>query len=394
MALSVSTAFTQIQQELNLIGQQIDQPDVLLYLTRAVAYFSTTYVFPTAIRNVDKLLFTGVRKYGLPSDFGTLIEPQRYPAIRSPHFAHTTGRQLNHWPYGRQTSIEYANGTTPYLNAIEDAGLQFLLTNCEDTTIVVMTGDGSGISVDKQIYTEGLGSLRFTVTAVGGTTTFTFTLPAFDNSDAMTKAYLFLDLIAPSTNTANLTNVIMRIGNSATAYHQVTATTRHAGDAIGTGYGQIGFDLTAKTDTGTIDDTNTTFLQIVLTHGVTGVNGVYHLDNIFISQGILYQIPYYTINNVVSAAGVGQSTVLAIGDSINLPVQTEEAIIYKALELIASSPNVANAAFANYAARELKKKEDLLSSLYPSQRSLVSSTWWKRSNFRRGPTAVYVPSSF
>jgi hypothetical protein len=176
--------------------------------------------------------------------------------------------------------------------------------------------------------------------------------------------------------------VKLRLGNDATHYHEFSATTRFRGNMILGGFSTIGFDLASRTDTGVVTDTNIVWVQVVINHGVTGVNGVYRLDNIFLSQGIYFSIPYYSINNVLDENGVPKSSVTALTDNILVPFQSKGAIIYKALELIASSPNIKDQSAANYFARELKPKEDLLKSLYPVQRLLVQSVWYKRSNFR------------
>lgn len=384
MSLIVDDAVNQVYQELNLIGQQIDQSDVMLYLSRAVNYFSTAYQFPTSKKSFDTLFFNGVRQYGLPSDFGTLIEPQRPPSLRSPRFMNESSRELAHWPVGRKMAVEY-DGATPFLDVVDNIdSMALLLHACEDTTGITVSGDGSGLSVDNMIYSEGQGSLRFTITPVTGQTVLTFVgMSAVDITDFLTKNWCFLDLISPSTNTTAFTSVKLRIGNDATHYHEMTATTRYRGNTILNGLGTIGFDLTARTDTGTVTDTNITWMQVILNHGVAGVSGVYRLDNVFTAQGIYFQVPYYSIYNILAGGTTPTNAITAIMDVIMLPAQCEGAIIYKTLELIASSPNVANQSFANYAARELKPKEDLLFSLYPVERSLVQSQYYKRTRFNK-----------
>lgn len=381
--LNVSDAFNQIEQELNLIGQQVDQSDILLYLSRAVAYLSTTYALPTAKRSFNTVFFNGVRQVAVPYDFGTLIEPKRPPQLRSPRFMGQTPRELNTWPYGRKLSVSY-EGSNIYLDVVDnvDSGA-LLIASCDDTTGVTLGGDGSGLSADSIIYTEGLGSLRFTVAAATGQTTISFALSSsFDISDFLTKDWIFADLIAPDTNTVNIASIVLRIGNDASNYYEMTATTRYRGDAIQAGINQVGFDLTARTTTGTVTPTAVDYLEVIINHGLTGVNGVYRLDNIFMSQGIFFEVPYYSIYNIQTAAGVRKETIDNLTDVILLPVQCNEAVIYKAMELIAASPNVKDQNFANFCARELVPKEQLLNSLYPSERLLIQSQWYKRTDFR------------
>jgi len=298
MSLLVSTAVDEVSQELNLIGQQLDSSDIFLYLTRAINYFSSTYSFPTAKKSQDILFFPGVREYQLNSDVGTIIEPQRSPFFHSPRFQHETSRELSHWPYGNLTALEY-DGATPYLVANVDSGNLFLVESCDSTDdLVSVTGDASTATLDELIYTQGTGSLRFTVTASGGTTTITFGVDAFDITDLLTKNYAFLDLGCPATNTANITSVALRMGNDSSNYYTMSATTRYRGQAIGPGFGLIGFDLTSATEVGSVTDTAIDYVAVIITTPLSGVNGVYHLDNIFLSQGTFFQLPYYSSKNI------------------------------------------------------------------------------------------------
>ena len=383
MSLEVSDAISRIQQELNQVGQQVDDSDIKMYLSDAVEYFSTTYAFPTAKRFFDTLFFARVRQIGVPEDFGTVIEPQRPPSLRSPRFMNQTSRELTHWPYGCKISVEY-EGETPYLDVVYDELFAFDLSSCDDTTGVTISGDGSNLTLDNMIYTEGTGSLRFVVTPSTGQTVLTFTgLGPIDVTEFLTKNWNFLDLIAPSTNTVDFTSIVLRIGNDASNYYEMTATTRYRGDGIGEGYGQIGIDFTASTETGSVTDTNIIWMQVVLNHGTTGVGGVYHIDNIFSAQGAYFQIPYYSLYNILAGGTTRTNVIEETTDVIMLPRDCNGAVIYKTLELIASSPNVKDESFANYAARELTPKEALLRTLYPLERSLVQSQWYKKTNFRR-----------
>jgi hypothetical protein len=375
--INVTDAIDQIYQENNLIGQQVDQSDVLLYLSRAINYFSTTYALPTAKRTTSLLMFNGVREYALPSDFGTLIEPKRPPALTSPRFIRNTERELSHWPYGRKLAVEW-DGATPFLAATNDQdSASSLIHGCDDVDGVTLSGDGSLLGLDEMIYTEGTGSIKFTVTGATGQTVLTFVIDPIDVTDALTQNWSFLDLICPSTNTVDLTDVKLRLGTDASNYYEMTATARYRGQDLEAGSGLIGFDFTAATETGAVTDTNIVWMQVIIDHGTSGVNGVYHLDNIFTSRGVYFDIPYYSQNNVLDATGA-RTTTVADGYTILFPTGFDEALIYKTLELIAASPNIKDSSFANYAARELKPKEDALAALYPVERILVQSQWYKK----------------
>lgn len=390
MSLVVGDAVNKIFQKLNLIGQQVDQSDVFMYLEDTIEYFTTTYAFPNAKKFMNMTFFAGVRQYKITvDDFGTLGEPERPPALYSPTFQHSTERELSHWPYGNQIGLEYAD-EDPYivanLNHVDSATYQYLLESCDDTTnLTSISGDGSNAVSDKVLYTQGEGSIRFSVTASTGQISLIFSLPSFDISDFLDKCFAFLDLSTPSTNTNNLTSVVLRIGNDASNYYYVTATEYFRGQALSGGqFTTVGFDLRNRQETGTVDDTAIDWIQVLINIPLTGVNGDYHIDNIFLSQGISFQVPYYSIYNILAEGTTPTDSITSLDDVILIPRSTQNAVVFKTLEYIAASPNVNNTGFANYCARELVSKEALLRSLYPVQRMNTQSVWYKRSNFRRG----------
>lgn len=380
MSLSVSSAEDRIYQELNLIGQQIDQSGVFLYLNDAVNYFSTTYALPTSKKSQGMLVFNGVRYYGLPTDFATIGELQRPPALWSPRFMNSTDRELSHWPYGRKTAVQW-DGGTPFLDVQDNLdGSQTSLSNCDATTGVTISGDGSALALNNMIYTEGTGSLQFTVTDSSGQTVLTFTgLDQQDITDWLTRNWCFLDLILPSTNTVALSSMKLRIGNDASNYYEMSATTAYRGNTILNGLNQVGFDFTTAVQTGAVTKTSVTWMQVIINNGVSGTSGVYYIDNIFTAQGNYFLLPYYSKNNIAvsSTAAGSKETITLSTDYILCPVECGDALIYKALELIAASPNVAKQDFANMCARELAPKEALLRTLYPVERPLVQSVYYK-----------------
>jgi hypothetical protein len=383
---TASSVIDQCQQELNLIGQQVDESDILMYLSDAIDYFGSTYSLPTAKRESDITIFPNVRQYPLPSDFGRIIEPKRPPSLHSPRFLHETPRELNDWPFGRKMAVEYDRGV-PFLN-VEDKldAMASLLHGCEATDGVTLSGDGSALAVDNIIYTEGLGSLRFLVTPATGSTALTFSIPSMDMTDFLAANWNFLDLISPSTNTAAIASIKLRLGSNASNYYEMTATTDMRGRTILPGIRQMGFDFGSRTQVGTPVVTAIAWMQVVIAHGMIGVSGTYRIDNIFTAQGTYFQVPYYSINNVLSAAGLYKARATLSDDTVMFPLGHEMAITYKVLELIASSPNVANQSFANYAARELKSKEDAIRSMFPVETAMRTSTWYKkgkRSTIRR-----------
>lgn len=380
MSLLVSDAIQDMNQELNLIGQRMTDSDYILFLNRANKYFFTNYKMPTSQARTSLVAYAGVKEYGLPSDFIGLIEPERPYAEWSPNFYHTTEKEFTHWPYGRTTAIKFQR-ETPFLIFNETDLSKEMLSSCSSLTdngTWTVSGDGSALAVDEQIYTEGSASLRFTITPSTGFTTLECTgMNPIDLSDILNNGSLFFDLFTPLTNTVDISSITFSVGPSSVDFLSNLATLRFRGDTISTDWGQVGFDGVGF-GTG-VDMTACTYLRIDIAHGTTGVSGVYRVDNIFGSKGMFYEIPYYSKYNVKSASGTYKEKVTSTDDTILCPTDFDECFTYKTLE-IAAAMRLRDQAMANYAGRELLPKENYLKSKYPRQESRTQMTWYKGAN--------------
>jgi hypothetical protein len=382
MSLIVGTAIGEMNQEANLVSQMMSDSDWLLFLDRTRKYYYTNYKMPTCQREFDLVAYAGNKEYPLPTDFVGIMEPERPYDLHSPNFNHTTQREFVHWPYGNTTVIKYLN-ETPFLILSEENSSKVGVNTCESLTdggTWAVTGDGSALSLDSQIYTSGNASLRFTVTASGGTTTLTCTsLSRLDITEFLTEGRLFLDPQTPSTNSVALTDITVRIGTDASNYYSASATTRHRGDTILNGWGLTSFDITQATTVGTPDSTDIEYLQIIFNHGLTGVNGTYRLDNIFLATGIYYKIPYYSKYNVKDASGNYKERITATDDTILCPPEADEMFIYKTLEYTAAI-RLRDQSLAQYFRNELFPKERYFASKFPRQESRLSTTYYKNVN--------------
>lgn len=384
MSFTVSDAITEMQLETKTVGKRISDTDFILYLNRANQHYQTGYRMPTSERKTDLLLFSGIYEYPAPSDFGGLIPLRKPLGISSTDFDQRTVRSLARWQYGNVLAVSY-DRDTPYFVIRDTEGSSMKLHGCDDYDADgtwVATGDGSGLEDDLNIFVEGTGSMKFTVTASGGTTTLTnsaLTNP-LDITDYLTKGYAFLDLQCPSGNTTALTSVELRIGSDASNYYSLTGTTRYRGNTILGGWGPIGMAMSGKTTTGTPDYDSIDYLQVIITHGTTGVDGTYRLDNIMLAIPAYYQEPYYSSYNVLDGDGsTYKEEVTDTDDTILCPQEFKGAYVYKALQ-IAAVEALQDSGLANYFTGELAPKERWLKTKYPSQERHVSTNTYSRVN--------------
>jgi len=381
MSFLQSTFISDARQETSTAGTRISDTNFILYMNRAIKYFTTNYKIPTTERKADFLAFGNVYEYPLPSDFVGIIPPRRPYELHSPDFLHETSRSFVRWLHGKKTAIAH-DRETAFLQANTDDGISVAIHSCntlDENGTWSISGDGSALAQDLQIYTEGTGALKFTITGSGGTTTLVNSdFSALDITSYLTAGWLFLDLQTPSANTTAVTSVRVRIGSDASNYYEVTNTIRHRGNSILNGWGLIGFDMSGKTTTGTPDDDAINYCQVVITHAAdSSMDGTYRMDNIFLSLPTYYELPYYSKNNVKTSGDVYQEAVTSTGDTILCPVEFNEAFYYKALEL-AAAERLSKSGLAEYFRGELRPKEMALKAKFPTQERLVQNNWYKK----------------
>lgn len=379
MSFVISDQKSELLRDTNTVGNRVTDDDIILAFKRTNQYFTEQFKMPTTQSIADLLLFDGVYEYPLPSNMDTWMEPERWYGEYTPDFVHSTEHELVLNSVANTMAFKYSNGSRYGLFKYQD-GYSALFHNCDtfdQEGTWTISGDGSNIVTDQNIYLQGLGSIRFNITASSGTTTLVITdAPTFDLTDYLTS-YCFLDLQCPSSNTAAITSITVRVGDDALNYYEVSAVVRYRGDSILGGWGLIGFNMEDKTTFGSPSNTSTNYFRIVINHGTTGINGVYRLDNIFFARPVYFQLPYYTKYNVVGNDNVYKQYPTSLDDTILCPPDFLGAFYFKALEHIAIH-RLQNQGIATYAARELKPKEDYLKASYPSQKPPIQTIWYRQ----------------
>lgn len=401
MSLLVSQAIQDANQNLRLVGQRLGDSDYLMYLHQANQYFNTTYKMPTAQSQMDLLLFPGVIEYGLPTDFLGMFQPERPYNFFSPTFIAQTETALMHYLYGNTVAMKWdhenpfllinfdnSNVTLTDDNNDDDDGSEInegaagtvLINGFESLTsngTITVGGDASSAYADGQIFTQGNGSLGFTITGATGISTISIVgQAAIDLTSYLKNGYIFLDLQSPSATA--LTNVQLQLISSTGNLYTMTATKRYRGNSITQGWGPIGFNFMTASVTGSPVITNIVNVLITITQPIT-TSGLFRLDNLFASNPVYYQLPYYSKYNVKDTNGNYIPRPLASTDTILCPPEGDQALLYKCLEIAALS-GLKDDELSEYYHDELQPKEALLRSKYPKQEMRVSTNYFKRSN--------------
>lgn len=172
-------------------------------------------------------------------------------------------------PNGIGLTFEYDQGTAIVRVSSTRTKVAAVLDPMSDTAGWANGGSAGTISEDETVFYESPASLRFTLTGAS-LGTLTKTLSQSDLSSYQGVGVVFLAIETPSAS--DLTSIAVRLGSSASAYTEVSATAGFLGAWKANKWTVVALDLSTGTDTGTPDYTAIDYAQIRVTHGATLTN--------------------------------------------------------------------------------------------------------------------------
>jgi hypothetical protein len=219
-------------------------------------------------------------------------------------------REKKWLPNGYAIAFEWNKGTpimrvtspNPYPRAILDP-----MTDDDGWTAA---GSASGLLVDETVYYENPASLRFQL-AGASTGTLTKAISQQDIDIYEDVGVAFLAIYAPTIT--NLTNIELRIGSSATAYNNVTATQGFLGAWKSGEWTIVAFDFSAASQTGTPDWNAIDYIQVRVTHAGAMTN--FRVGGLWISLPAPHELIYGTAA-VFMAASTPSVTISSDSDQI------------------------------------------------------------------------------
>jgi len=197
-------------------------------------------------------------------------------------------------------------------------------------------GDGTNLTADTQNYVKGNGSINWDISAVGGTTAGIYNddLDEFDVSPYLSAGSVLV--WAYISSATNLTNFILRIGSSSSAYYSITITTNNETASFYAGWNLLRFDFSGKSTTGTPDDDACDYVALFMTKDGAKISETdYRFDNLILKLGTHQQVVYYTRYGWQSNAGVFLEDATATTDLLNCETSEYPIIVAKTAQRIA-----------------------------------------------------------
>jgi hypothetical protein len=196
-------------------------------------------------------------------------------------------------------------------------------------------GDGTNLTADSSNYAKGSAAINWDINATGGTTAgiVNSSIPTFDISSYLTEGSVFV--WAYITSTTNITNFILRIGSSSSAYNYITVTTTNEGVTFQAGWNLLRFDFVNKSTTGSPTNTACTYVALYMTKAGAKISETdYRFDDITMRKGEHYDLIYYSKYGWQTAAGAYLENSTADTDLLNMDTEEIRLIEYKGAELM------------------------------------------------------------
>jgi len=305
-------------------------------------------------------LFDDVYQHTCPTDLNGIdiidLKPQNQKRSRFDYWELTTSEEFDRYKTSSSSDssgepIEISSGSS-YLGrnllAIQDADFartllisrpvdddELLIDSLDSVGDWEAFGDATNLTKDSSNYIKGSASINWDIDDDGGVTAGiqNTSLDTFDISDYVSEgsAFVWVDL----SDATDVTNFILRLGNSASNFYYVTVTSDNAGNSFQDGWNLLRFALSDKTETGTVVDTTCDYAVIYMTKdsGKTDETD-YRFDNLVLKIGEYWDLYYYSKYGWQSSAGVWAEESSNDTDLVNVTSSELQLIIYKGLELI------------------------------------------------------------
>lgn len=333
-------------------------------------------------------LFNGIFDYLCPTDLkGNAIVDLPAQAKRSDgEFNLVSPQYFETNAHNGDIAIDSFNGTKVLkVRSIVDsksvvvAELDGLTSGSSNGTSWTPFGDvtTADIIADNADYVKGNGSIKFAINAVGGTTAGiqNTAINTLDLTDYLGGTSAFF-VWAKINSTTNLTNYILRFGNSDSVYYSKTVTTQADGTAFVAGWNLLKFDVSSLSETGSVDDTAIDYFAIYMTKTSGKVSeSDYKFDWLVLKKGVVTYVKYYSKYGWQTSAGAYIENSTTSSDLLVADTDEYDLYISKARHLAADELDFDEGTIARYK----KDYEDMLASYklnHPSEAKVFTEEYY------------------
>lgn len=297
-------------------------------------------------------LYGGIFEYAAPSDLDgqKIIDIPAQAKREDNQFFLVPSEEFDRaHPLGAIAIDDYNNTRILKINSRTDSK-QIVLSELDSLTSGGGTWSAFGgvttVEADTDDFIKGGGSVSFDINATSNTTAgiVNTSLNSFDLTDYLGgNGSVFV--YARINSATNITNYVLRIGSSDSAYYSKTVTAKHDGTAFVAGWNLLRFDLTSLTTTGSPTNTATTYCALYMTKTTGKISeSDYKFDWLTIMKGKFHDVKYYSKYGWTSSSGAYKENSTSDSDLLVADTNEYNLIIQKASELAADEVNDDNTA--------------------------------------------------
>lgn len=323
-------------------------------------------------------LYENVNEYPLPADLNgsAIIGLVPQSEKLSKPFQLVPFENFQRYKDNLTMAIDQSDQTRKLLLSIDLDATSKTLSSLDSTTAGGGTWVGFGDVTDSTIeanadyYIKGAASLEYDINSDAGTTagiqnTGLDTFDITNYFDGTGRVFLY----AWITDSTNITNFTLRIGNDASNYYSLAVTADYAGNALSNGWNLLSFAFNSMTETGTVDLDACDYIAVYMTKDAAKVDEVnYRFDDIVMRRGELYDIKYYSSYPWENASGTRLQNSTDTGDYIVADSDEFELYVEKCVEIIA--PETDEHAEAKVARESYIERRSTYLSKTPSEAQL------------------------
>lgn len=292
-------------------------------------------------------LFNDIYQYTCPTDLKGLkivgLQPQSMDRSRSQKWELTSEEEFDQRKQSEYNllAISDRDFTRKLLVSadVDDDGFTIApLNSLTGEGAWTLFGDAENVAVDIDEYIKGSASIKFDISAAGGTTAGiqNSTISTFDLTNYASAGSVFVWVYI--TSATNITNYILRLGNNSSNYYSMTATTTNEGLSFSAGWNLVRFALSGKSTTGTPVNSTFAYAALYMTKAVGKISETdYRFDHIIVKKGKIHNLIYYTNMPWQTSAGVYIAESTADTDVLNLDIDEYDCVVAKVVQVAASS---------------------------------------------------------
>ena len=265
------------------------------------------------------------------------------------------------------------------LRQLSIAGIQGTTGDSSSNAAWAAFGNATNLTTDSYNFIKGNGSLQFDLTS-GGTTSgiVLTTVNTFDVTQYYSSGSVFA--WAYITQASDITNVKLRLGNNASNYYELTATTPNDGTSFVAGWNLVRFDFNTKTTVGSPVVTTFAYVALFFTLSASNLTTAgYHFNWLNCKQGNISNLIYYNTNPWESVTGTVQKSSTADTDYICCDQDEYNLMVEKGVELCGMSAReyqdaqLATAKYGNPATKQGMSWD--YKRNYPTEALVLTSTY-------------------